>query len=90
MIERLLIASLEGESDSVALTLEQCELGLDLYRASLQVLAQGLIQASSYREKPPVGDPHLQLELVALNQVVCVLIGVGHLRHAPMVGAAIF
>ena len=30
VIERLLIASLEGKSDPVALTLEQCELGLDL------------------------------------------------------------
>ena len=27
---------------------------------------------------------------MALNEVVCVLVGVGHLRHAPMIGAAIF
>ena len=25
---------------------------------------------------------------MALNEVVCVLVGVGHLRHAPMIGAA--
>ena len=27
---------------------------------------------------------------MALNEVVCVLIGAGHLRYAPMRGAAIF
>jgi hypothetical protein len=49
-----------------------------------------LIQAGSYREKPPIGNAHLKFEFMALNEVVCVLVGVDHLRHAPMIGAAIF
>ena len=58
VIDRLLISGLEGESDPVALTLEQCELGLDLYVTCLQILAQRLIKAAWLPNEPPIGNAH--------------------------------
>jgi hypothetical protein len=48
-----------------------------------------LIETASYLNEKPVVDAHLQLDLVALNEIISVLVGVSHLRYAPMISTAI-
>jgi hypothetical protein len=56
----------------------------------LQILGKWLVEAHGELQKPPVGKPIGQLHLVALNEIICILVDVGDLRHAPMVSAAVF
>src|SRR4029077_18222946 len=90
MIDGLRVTKLEGDGNAVALALEQCELALDLHRACLQIFVKRLVETASYLNEKPVVDAHLQLNLMALDEIVSVLVRVGYFRHAPMIGAAIF
>jgi hypothetical protein len=52
----------DGESDSITVALEQCELGLDLDVACLQVLAKRLLETTRHPNEPPVQGRSIGLD----------------------------
>ena len=56
----------------------------------LQILAKRLVETHGELHKPTVGKPILQLEFLALNEIIGILVDVRDLRNAPVISAAVF
>src|SRR5262245_49060030 len=84
------ISSLERNGDAVTLALNQGDLGFNLDFVCLKILLERLLQANAQLQKEPIGEAILQLELMALHEIIGILVTFGGLRHPPMIGPSVF